>query len=198
MSGGRCVEPVVTLCDGETVNLSQNKHPDLLGYCREENQGAAANTSCFFLRFPLSGLKRCSMRKDEILPQQRVVGSPFCELCKSQMWLACIEPDEPGHDKRTFECPGCPNVTVRIVKYRATGASRSSQLDAWYSTWQRTVPIRPLAEVQMRQPASPSDRPRSNVRFRGRATSRFAPQMSAFDPKRTLAMQQFTVVSDQL
>ena len=36
------------------------------------------------------------------------------------MWLACIEPDEPGYDKRTF-VPGFPNVTVRIVKYRATG-----------------------------------------------------------------------------
>ena len=56
------------------------------------------------------------MRKHEILPQQRIIGRPFCELCKSQMWLACIEPDEPGHDRRTFECPGCPNVAVRIVK----------------------------------------------------------------------------------
>ena len=145
--------------------MSQNKHPDLLGYCREENQKCVANTSLLFLAVPALGLK--SMRKHEILPQQRIIGRPFCELCKSQMWLACIEPDEPGHDKRTFECPGCPNVTVRIVKYRATGTSRSRQLDAWYSTWQRTVPIRPLAEVQMRQPASPSDRPRSNVRFRG-------------------------------
>jgi hypothetical protein len=35
------------------------------------------------------------------------------------MWLACIEPDEADHDKRTFECPACPNVTVRIVKYRS-------------------------------------------------------------------------------
>ena len=146
--------------------MSQNKHPDLLGYCREENQSALLTQAAFSCgsRF---GTQRCSMRKHEILPQQRIIGRPFCELCKSQMWLACIEPDEPGHDKRTFECPGCPNVTVRIVKYRATGASRSSELDAWYSTWQRTIPIRPLAEVQMRQPASPSDRPRSNVRFRG-------------------------------
>src|SRR5262249_52882368 len=74
------------------------------------------------------------MRKHEVLPQQRIIGRPFCELCKSQMWLASIEPDEPGHDRRTFECPGCPNVTVRIVKYRATGPSPPSKLDAWYST----------------------------------------------------------------
>jgi len=67
------------------------------------------------------------MRKHEILPQQRIIGRPFCEMCKSQMWLACIEPDQPGYDRRTFECPGCPNVTVRIVKYRATGSSPPSQ-----------------------------------------------------------------------
>jgi hypothetical protein len=32
------------------------------------------------------------MRRDQILPQQRIIGRPFCEVCKSQMWLACIEP----------------------------------------------------------------------------------------------------------
>jgi hypothetical protein len=36
------------------------------------------------------------------------------------MWLACIEPDEPDHDRRTFECPVCPNVTVKVVKYRSS------------------------------------------------------------------------------
>jgi hypothetical protein len=60
------------------------------------------------------------MRKDQILPQQRIIGRPFCEFCKSQMWLACIEPDEPDHDRRTFECPVCPNVTVKVVKYRSS------------------------------------------------------------------------------
>src|SRR5262249_20586690 len=58
------------------------------------------------------------MRRDQILPQQRIIGRPFCEVCKSQMWLACIEPYDPDH-KRTFECPACPNMTVRIVKYRS-------------------------------------------------------------------------------
>jgi hypothetical protein len=36
------------------------------------------------------------------------------------MWLACIEPDKPDYDKRTFECPVCPNVTLRVVKYRTS------------------------------------------------------------------------------
>jgi hypothetical protein len=34
------------------------------------------------------------------------------------MWLSRIEPDEPGHDKRTFECPSCEKVVSEIVKYR--------------------------------------------------------------------------------
>ena len=143
---------------GAAANLSQNKHRDLFGYFGRESK-RVASTNCFLV--PAFGLERRSMRNHEILPQQRIIGRPFCELCKSQMWLACIEPDEPGHDRRTFECPGCPNITVRIVKYRATGPSPPSPLDAWYSTWQRPLPIRPLAEGQVRQPVSPSDRNRT-------------------------------------
>jgi hypothetical protein len=36
------------------------------------------------------------------------------------MWLARIEPDKPGHDKRIFECPGCEKVVSEVVKYRMT------------------------------------------------------------------------------
>ncbi|MFZ0109253.1 MAG: hypothetical protein WB691_05095 [Pseudolabrys sp.] len=68
------------------------------------------------------------MRKDQILPQQRIIGRPFCDCCKSQMWLACIEPDEPNHDRRIFECPACPNVTVRIVRYRADAKPREQDI----------------------------------------------------------------------
>ena len=57
------------------------------------------------------------MRRDQLLPQQRIIGRPFCEFCGTQMWLACIEPDKPDYDKRTFECPMCSNFTVKIVKY---------------------------------------------------------------------------------
>ena len=145
---------VVTLCDRTTVNWS-------LVRVLSGRESSALLTQLPFFVASVLGLKRCSMRNLEILPQQRIIGRPFCEVCKSQMWLACIEPDVPGHDRRTFECPGCPNVTVRIVKYRATGPSPPSQLDAWYSTWQRPLPIRPLAQSQVRQPASPSDRNRT-------------------------------------
>jgi hypothetical protein len=61
------------------------------------------------------------VRKDQNLPQQRIIGRPFCEVCEAQMWLACIEPDkQPDYDKRTFECPVCPNITVKVVKYRTS------------------------------------------------------------------------------
>ena len=33
------------------------------------------------------------------------------------MWLPCIEPDKPDHDKCTFGCPMCSNFTAKIVKY---------------------------------------------------------------------------------
>ena len=60
------------------------------------------------------------MRKDQSLPQQRIIGRPFCPACRSQMWLAWIEPDEADHDRRVFECPACPIFTEKVVKYRAT------------------------------------------------------------------------------
>jgi hypothetical protein len=34
------------------------------------------------------------------------------------MFLAEIEPDEPGHDRRTFECIECGNVQTKTVKYK--------------------------------------------------------------------------------
>jgi hypothetical protein len=60
------------------------------------------------------------MRRDQTLPQQRIIGRPFCEFCRAQMWLACIEPYQPDYDKRTFECPMCSNFTVKVVKYRSS------------------------------------------------------------------------------
>lgn len=63
------------------------------------------------------------MRKDQILPQQKLLGRPFCPNCRSQMWLAWIEPDKPDHDRRVFECPSCPNFSESVVKYRVSAAA---------------------------------------------------------------------------
>jgi ribosomal protein S27AE len=51
-------------------------------------------------------------------PARLVLYQPNCPKCGARMWLARIEPDEPGHDKRIFECPQCESVTSEIVKYR--------------------------------------------------------------------------------
>jgi hypothetical protein len=37
------------------------------------------------------------------------------------MWIARIEPDEPGHDRRTFECPECDHTIIEVVKYKYQG-----------------------------------------------------------------------------
>ena len=41
-----------------------------------------------------------------------------CAQCDAYMWLTRVEPDEPGYDKRTFECFECKHVRTEIVKYR--------------------------------------------------------------------------------
>jgi transcription elongation factor Elf1 len=42
---------------------------------------------------------------------------PNCPKCGAQTWLAHIEPDEPDHDRRTFECPRCQHERTVVVKY---------------------------------------------------------------------------------
>jgi hypothetical protein len=51
-------------------------------------------------------------------PARLVLDLPICPRCGARMWLSRIEPDEPGRDKRTFECPQCNNLVSQIVKYR--------------------------------------------------------------------------------
>ena len=43
---------------------------------------------------------------------------PECAKCGAAMWLTRIEPYEPDHDQRTFECQACGNSTTEIVKHR--------------------------------------------------------------------------------
>jgi predicted RNA-binding Zn-ribbon protein involved in translation (DUF1610 family) len=40
-----------------------------------------------------------------------------CPGCGTAMLLARIEPDQSGHDLRTFECPQCKQSKRRIFKY---------------------------------------------------------------------------------
>jgi len=61
-------------------------------------------------------------------PKLRLANHPLCKLCDTPMWLISIEPDLPKHDRRTFECPRCQEVTVAVVNFRPeTEATRSSR-----------------------------------------------------------------------
>jgi hypothetical protein len=41
---------------------------------------------------------------------------PDCPQCVAQTYLARIEPEKPGHDLRTFECPRCQHTERAVVK----------------------------------------------------------------------------------
>ena len=43
---------------------------------------------------------------------------PACPRCGATMLLARIEPDTPGHDRRTLECPQCENSETALVNFR--------------------------------------------------------------------------------
>ena len=42
---------------------------------------------------------------------------PPCPECGCMMWLKRIEPANPGHDERTFECPRCLYSESLIVEF---------------------------------------------------------------------------------
>lgn len=43
---------------------------------------------------------------------------PLCPKCGAKMWLARIEPDSPGYENQTFECPACNAELTEIVKIK--------------------------------------------------------------------------------
>ena len=46
------------------------------------------------------------------------IARPDCPKCGTRMWLDRIEPDEPDHDLRTYECPECDHTIMEVVKYK--------------------------------------------------------------------------------
>ena len=58
------------------------------------------------------------MRQFESNPHLQDIVHPTCAKCGAPMWLARIEPDEPGSEKRTFECQACQNDAIEVVKFR--------------------------------------------------------------------------------
>jgi ribosomal protein S27AE len=43
---------------------------------------------------------------------------PPCPKCGTTMMLTRIEPDAPGYDRRTFECPQCENSETVLANFR--------------------------------------------------------------------------------
>ena len=55
---------------------------------------------------------------DYTLENSPIDARPDCQQCAAQMYLARIEPEEPGHDLRTFECPRCQHIETIVVQFR--------------------------------------------------------------------------------
>ena len=45
-----------------------------------------------------------------------ILGVP-CPECSARMMLACIEPEKPGYDRRTFECQKCSYSEEVVVNF---------------------------------------------------------------------------------
>jgi DNA polymerase III alpha subunit (gram-positive type) len=43
---------------------------------------------------------------------------PDCPKCTAQMYLARIQPEKPGFDLRTFDCPRCQHVESTVVQFK--------------------------------------------------------------------------------
>lgn len=53
-----------------------------------------------------------------VTPQTEAIVRPLCSKCGAKTWLSRIEPDSPGHEKRTFECPACDSEISEVAKFR--------------------------------------------------------------------------------
>ena len=58
------------------------------------------------------------MQRSSIQQSSQEIERLECTNCGEPMWLTHIEPDEPDHDRRTFECLACGNSKTEIVKFR--------------------------------------------------------------------------------
>ena len=58
------------------------------------------------------------MQHSSIQQLSKEIEHPDCANCGAPMWLIRVEPDEPDHDRRTFECQACGNSKIEIVKLR--------------------------------------------------------------------------------
>jgi transcriptional regulator NrdR family protein len=66
-----------------------------------------------------SGLKQeeSQMRFSEYTLENTPINErPECPECSALIYLAMIEPEKPGFDLRTFECPRCQHAKTVVVE----------------------------------------------------------------------------------
>jgi hypothetical protein len=71
-----------------------------------------------------------------------------CPKCAARMLLKSIDPDMPGHDKRTFECVECRRKEFVVIKFR----------DSFQSEGPRRKPGAQRARHESRRAGTGSDR----------------------------------------
>ena len=49
-------------------------------------------------------------------PHSNSIKRPNCSKCGTAMFLFGIEPESPGRELLSFECPQCHNIETRIAK----------------------------------------------------------------------------------
>jgi hypothetical protein len=49
-------------------------------------------------------------------PHSDSIERPHCSKCKTGMLLFGIEPERPGYELHSFECPKCLNIETRVGK----------------------------------------------------------------------------------
>lgn len=54
-----------------------------------------------------------SVKRDPLQTQR-----PTCPRCSARMSMTRIEPDEPGIDRRTFECEQCQHIETILVAFQ--------------------------------------------------------------------------------
>jgi len=47
-------------------------------------------------------------------PHSNAIGRPLCSKCRTQTRLIGIEPEKPGFELHTFECPKCHHFETSV------------------------------------------------------------------------------------
>ena len=69
------------------------------------------------LRLIGNSIEQWDMPQPQVAPSLFLTERPLCPVCEHRMVLEQIEPDKPGYDRRTFECPSCEHVETVVVRY---------------------------------------------------------------------------------